>query len=119
MTASGTGLLFALVALSIVFVVELGIAPIQQLATQDLTWRVELAVQQRIVDACNGPDGIQHLEDPGFDDRIAIALGQGGMAASMAAMSLPIIISQRISGLGALVILSTSRGGRRWSSSPP
>ncbi|HEX4213317.1 MAG TPA: ABC transporter ATP-binding protein [Candidatus Dormibacteraeota bacterium] len=42
---------------------------------------------------------------PGFDDRIAIALGQGGMAASMAAMSLPIIISQRISGLGALVIL--------------
>lgn len=105
LSASGAGLLHALVALAVLYVVQLGIAPIQQLAQQDLMWRVELSAQQLVVDACNGPEGIRHLEDPAFDDRVAIAFGQGGMAASMSAMALPTIVSQRISGLGALVIL--------------
>lgn len=105
LTASGAGVLRALVALAVLYVVQLGIAPIQQLAQQDLMWRVELATQELVVEACNGPEGIRHLEDPGFDDRVAIAFGQGGMASSMSAMALPTLVSQRISGLGALVIL--------------
>ncbi|MWA15910.1 ATP-binding cassette domain-containing protein [Streptomyces sp. BA2] len=77
---------------------ESGIAAVLRL-------RAASVVEDRAIAAGTGPDGIGHLEEPGYADTLRLATEQGTRPDQLAAL-LPEIVRPRLEGIGLLVLLA-------------
>jgi ABC-type multidrug transport system fused ATPase/permease subunit len=101
------------VPLAVAGVVFLGLntlGPVQVAVSADLGARTALWLRGRLVDACAGPEGLRHMEDPALADDLTRARAfDTGMGGPMLIQSVPPIadgLSQLLAGLFQAVILA-------------
>ncbi|MGW0909650.1 ATP-binding cassette domain-containing protein [Streptomyces sp. NPDC002853] len=70
-----------------------------------LRLRAAGVVEDRTIAAGTGPDGIGHLEEPGYADTLRLATEQGTRPDQLASL-LPEIVRPRLEGIGLLVLLA-------------
>ncbi|MCX4672946.1 ABC transporter ATP-binding protein/permease [Streptomyces sp. NBC_01381] len=70
-----------------------------------LRLRAAGVVEDRAIAAGTGPDGIGHLEEPGYADTLRLATEPGTRPDQLAAL-LPEIVRPRLEGIGLLVLLA-------------
>ncbi|MFE6165689.1 ATP-binding cassette domain-containing protein [Streptomyces sp. NPDC056486] len=70
-----------------------------------LRLRAASVVEDRAIAAGTGPDGIGHLEEPGYADTLRLAT-EPGTRPDQLALLLPEIVRPRLEGIGLLVLLA-------------
>lgn len=97
--------LVALTAFGALTLVRSGLRAVESGLAAVLRLRAAGVVQDRAITAGTGPDGIGHLEDPGYADTLRLATDQGTRPDQLASL-LPEIVRPRLEGIGLLVLLA-------------
>ncbi|MGW6024713.1 ATP-binding cassette domain-containing protein [Streptomyces sp. NPDC055099] len=98
----------ALVALTVFGALTLlrtGLRALESGLAAVLRLRAASVVEDRAIAAGTGPDGIGHLEEPGYADTLRLATEQGTRPDQLASL-LPEIVRPRLEGVGLLVLLA-------------
>lgn len=97
--------LVALTAFGALTLVRSGLRALESGLAAVLRLRAASVVMDRAITAGTGPDGIGHLEDPGYADTLRLATDQGTRPDQLASL-LPEIVRPRLEGIGLLVLLA-------------
>jgi ATP-binding cassette subfamily B protein len=109
-SAAGHRLVLALVVTGALYAGALVLGPVQSSLSSVVKWRLVYRTEDRLIAAVSGPAGIAHLEDPGVLDDLALAQGQlTGQMPADAPMTLAMVVSNRVSGLFACLVLASWR----------
>jgi ATP-binding cassette, subfamily B, bacterial len=109
-SAAGHRLVAALVITGALYAAALVLGPVQSSLSSVVKWRLVYRTEDRLIAAVSGPAGIAHLEDPGVLDDLALAQGQlTGQMPADAPMTLAMVVSNRVSGLFACLVLASWR----------
>ncbi|MGH3200801.1 MAG: ABC transporter ATP-binding protein [Streptosporangiaceae bacterium] len=109
-SAAGHRLVFALAVTGALYAAALVLGPVQSSLSSVVKWRLVYRTEDRLIAAVSGPVGIAHLEDPAVLDDLALAQGQlTGQMPADAPMTLALVVSNRVSGLFACVVLASWR----------
>ncbi|MGW6059254.1 ATP-binding cassette domain-containing protein [Streptomyces sp. NPDC055189] len=98
----------ALVALTLfgaLTLVRTGLRALEGGLAAVLRLRAASVVEHRAIAAGSGPDGIGHLEEPGYADMMRLAT-EPGTRPDQLALLLPEIVRPRLEGIGLLVLLT-------------
>jgi ATP-binding cassette subfamily B protein len=107
-SAAGHRLDGALVVAGVVYALYLVRGPAESMLTTAVQARLNALMQRRLVRAVSAPVGIGHLEDPDVLDRLARARGDLSTdQPADAPMTLLSMISDRLSGLFACLVIAT------------
>ena len=107
---AGHRLVVALVLTGVAYAAALILGPVQSSLSSVVKWRLVYRTEDRLIAAVSGPVGIAHLEDPKVLDDLALAQGQlTGQMTADAPMTLALVVSNRISGLLACLVLASWR----------
>jgi ATP-binding cassette subfamily B protein len=108
---AGSGLLTWLAVISALFVAEQLLGPVTALVRARLMHNVNTHLRQELLEAVMTPPGIALVEDPAFQDQVALAKGVGAaeQTPGRAAGALATIGTRLATVLGATVILATFR----------
>ncbi|GAA0914651.1 ABC transporter ATP-binding protein [Nonomuraea longicatena] len=91
-----------------VFVLRLGLQPVSGFLSGELARRLEARLGQTTLEGALRPVGIGHLSDPAVADRIQLAQGlASGHPPGQAVNSLARLVSSRLAGLAAAILLAT------------
>jgi hypothetical protein len=103
-SAAGHRLIAALAAAGTAYAAALLLGPAQSALSSVVKWRLIYRTQDRLMAAVGGPPGIGHLENPKVLDDLELAQGQlVNPRPADAPMTLAVVISNRASGLFALI----------------
>ncbi|MEV0322813.1 ABC transporter ATP-binding protein [Streptomyces sp. NPDC050658] len=94
-----------LVVFGVLTFVRTGLRSLESGLAAELRLRADSVVEDRAVAAGIGPDGIGHLEEPGYADTLRLAT-EPGTRPDQLALLLPEIVRPRIEGIGLLVLLA-------------
>jgi ATP-binding cassette subfamily B protein len=109
-SAAGRRLVSALVVTGVLYAAALVLGPVQSSLSSAVKWRLVYRTEDRLIAAVSGPPGIAHLEDPAVLDDLALAQGQlTGQLPADAPMTLAMVVSNRVSGLFACLVLASWR----------
>jgi ATP-binding cassette, subfamily B, bacterial len=109
-SAAGHRLVLALVVTGALYAAALVLGPVQSSLSSVVKWRLVYRTEDRLIAAVSGPPGIAHLEDPAVLDDLALAQGQlTGQMPADAPMTLAMVVSNRVSGLFACLVLASWR----------
>src|SRR5579859_6008097 len=109
-SAAGHRLVLALVVTGGLYAGALVLGPVQSSLGSVVKWRLVYRTEDRLIAAVSGPAGIAHLEDPAVLDDLALAQGQlTGQMPADAPMTLAMVVSNRVSGLFACLVLASWR----------
>jgi ATP-binding cassette, subfamily B, bacterial len=109
-SAAGHRLIFALAITGALYAAALVLGPVQSSLSSVVKWRLVYRTEDRLIAAVSGPVGIAHLEDPKVLDDLALAQGQlTGQMPADAPMTLALVVSNRVSGLFACLVLASWR----------
>ena len=109
-SAAGHRLVLALVVTGALYAAALVLGPVQSSLSSVVKWRLVYRTEDRLIAAVSGPAGIAHLEDPAVLDDLALAQGQlTGQMPADAPMTLALVVSNRVSGLFACLVLASWR----------
>ena len=109
-SAAGHRLIAALVITGALYAAALVLGPVQSSLSSVVKWRLVYRTEDRLIAAVSGPAGIAHLEDPAVLDDLALAQGQlTGQMPADAPMTLAMVVSNRVSGLFACLVLASWR----------
>ncbi|MEV7196996.1 ABC transporter ATP-binding protein [Streptomyces sp. NPDC093510] len=97
--------LSALTAFGALILLRTGLRALDSGLAAVLRLRAASAVQDRAVAAGTGPDGVGHLEEPGYADTLRLVTEPGTRPDQLATL-LPGIVRPRLEGLGLLVLLA-------------
>lgn len=97
--------LVALTVLGALTLVRTGLRALEGGLAAVLRLRTASVVEDRVIAAGTGPDGIGHLEEPGYADTLRLATEQGTRPDQLASL-LPEIVRPRLEGIGLLVLLA-------------
>ncbi|MFI6731339.1 ABC transporter ATP-binding protein [Nonomuraea sp. NPDC050451] len=90
------------------FVARLALTPVSGMIAGELARRVNATLGQTTLEGALRPVGIGHLSDPDVADRIQLARGLAtGYPPGQAVTSLARLVSSRLSGIAAAVLLAT------------
>lgn len=108
-----SALILSLVVLSLLYVAQQGIGPVQNGIAASIGARVSMRLEEIVGRAILAPEGIAHLEDPEVADEIARArdmnLSWDPTTTGDVIEQLGLVISRVISGLGSGLIIATFR----------
>ena len=100
----------ALAITGALYAAALLLGPVQSSLSSVVKWRLVYRTEDRLIAAVSGPVGIAHLEDPKVLDDLALAQGQlTGQMPADAPMTLALVVSNRVSGLFACLVLASWR----------
>jgi ATP-binding cassette, subfamily B, bacterial len=109
-SAAGHRLISALAITGVLYAAALVLGPVQSSLSSVVKWRLVYRTEDRLIGAVSGPAGIAHLEDPKVLDDLALAQGQlTGQMPADAPMTLALVVSNRVSGLFACLVLASWR----------
>jgi ATP-binding cassette subfamily B protein len=109
-SAAGHRLVLALAVTGALYAAALVLGPVQSSLSSVVKWRLVYRTEDRLIAAVSGPAGIAHLEDPKVLDDLALAQGQlTGQMPADAPMTLAMVVSNRVSGLFACLVLASWR----------
>lgn len=109
-SAAGHRLILALAITGALYAAALLLGPVQSSLSSVVKWRLVYRTEDRLIAAVSGPVGIAHLEDPKVLDDLALAQGQlTGQMPADAPMTLALVVSNRVSGLFACLVLASWR----------
>jgi ATP-binding cassette subfamily B protein len=109
-SAAGHRLVLALAVTGALYAAALVLGPVQSSLSSVVKWRLVYRTEDRLIAAVSGPAGIAHLEDPKVLDDLALAQGQlTGQMPADAPMTLAMVVSNRVSGLFACLVLASFR----------
>jgi ATP-binding cassette, subfamily B, bacterial len=109
-SAAGHRLVLALAVTGALYAAALVLGPVQSSLSSVVKWRLVYRTEDRLIAAVSGPVGIAHLEDPKVLDDLALAQGQlTGQMPADAPMTLALVVSNRVSGLFACLVLASWR----------
>ncbi|HWN63439.1 MAG TPA: ABC transporter ATP-binding protein [Streptosporangiaceae bacterium] len=109
-SAAGHRLISALAITGVLYAAALVLGPVQSSLSSVVKWRLVYRTEDRLIAAVSGPVGIAHLEDPKVLDDLALAQGQlTGQMPADAPMTLALVVSNRVSGLFACLVLASWR----------
>ena len=109
-SAAGHRLISALAITGALYAAALVLGPVQSSLSSVVKWRLVYRTEDRLIAAVSGPVGIAHLEDPKVLDDLALAQGQlTGQMPADAPMTLALVVSNRVSGLFACLVLASWR----------
>ncbi len=109
-SAAGHRLIAALSITGALYAGALVLGPVQSSLSSVVKWRLVYRTEDRLIAAVSGPAGIAHLEDPAVLDDLALAQGQlTGQMPADAPMTLAMVVSNRVSGLFACLVLASWR----------
>lgn len=109
-SAAGHRLIAALSITGALYAAALVLGPVQSSLSSVVKWRLVYRTEDRLIAAVSGPAGIAHLEDPKVLDDLALAQGQlTGQMPADAPMTLAMVVSNRVSGLFACLVLASWR----------
>ncbi|TGB07299.1 ABC transporter ATP-binding protein [Streptomyces sp. MZ04] len=94
-----------LVVFAVLIVVRTGLRALDGGLAAVLRLRAAGVVEDRAIAAGTGPDGIGHLEEPGYADTLRLATEPGTRPDQLAAL-LPEIVRPRLEGIGLLLLLA-------------
>ncbi|WP_328491987.1 ABC transporter ATP-binding protein/permease [Streptomyces sp. NBC_00414] len=97
--------LVALTAFGALTLVRTGLRALESGLAAVLRLRAAGEVENRAIAAATGPDGIGHLEEPGYADTLRLVTEQGTRPDQLAVL-LPEIVRPRLEGIGLLVLLA-------------
>jgi ATP-binding cassette subfamily B protein len=107
---AGRGLIDALVATAILFVLVLVTAPVKEVLSAVIKVRLTYAMQQRLIASVSAPTGIEHLEDPAVLDKLALARGSLlTYFPADAPVLYATVVANLLAGLGACVVIGVFR----------
>lgn len=90
------------------FVVRLALGPVSSTITGELARRVDRTLGQVAIEGALRPVGIAHLSDPDVANRLQLARGMTtGYPPGQAVTALVRLVSSRLSGLAAAILLAT------------
>ena len=105
---AGHRLVVALAITGALYAAALVLGPVQSALSSVVKWRLVYRTEDRLIAAVSGPVGIAHLEDPKVLDDLALAQGQlTGQMPADAPMTLALVVSNRVSGLLACLVLAS------------
>ncbi|MEU5950761.1 ATP-binding cassette domain-containing protein [Streptomyces sp. NPDC047525] len=104
-SAAARRALAALIAFGALTLVRTGLRALDSGLAAVLRLRAASVVEDRAIAAGTGPDGIGHLEEPGYADTLRLATEQGTRPDQLASL-LPEIVRPRLEGIGLLVLLA-------------
>ncbi|MFK4067117.1 ATP-binding cassette domain-containing protein [Streptomyces sp. NPDC029674] len=104
-SAEARRVLLALTWFGALILVRTGLRALDSGLAAVLRLRAAGVVEDRAIAAGNGPDGIGHLEEPGYADTLRLATEPGTRPDQLATL-LPEIVRPRLEGLGLLVLLA-------------
>jgi len=105
---AGHRLVVALAITGALYAAALVLGPVQSALSSVVKWRLVYHTEDRLIAAVSGPVGIAHLEDPKVLDDLALAQGQlTGQMPADAPMTLALVVSNRVSGLLACLVLAS------------
>ncbi|UQT53795.1 ATP-binding cassette domain-containing protein [Streptomyces durmitorensis] len=104
-SAAARRALVALIAFGALTLVRTGLRALDSGLAAVLRLRAAGVVEDRAIAAGTGPDGIGHLEEPGYADTLRLATEQGTRPDQLASL-LPEIVRPRLEGIGLLVLLA-------------
>jgi len=109
-SVAGHRLVLALAVTGALYAAALVLGPVQSSLSSVVKWRLVYRTEDRLIAAVSGPVGIAHLEDPKVLDDLALAQGQlTGQMPADAPMTLALVVSNRVSGLFACLVLASWR----------
>lgn len=103
-SAEARRMLVALTAFGALTLLRTALRALETGLSAALRTRAASVVEDRAVAAGTGPDGIGHLEDPGYADTLRLATEPGTRPDQLASL-LPEIVRPRLEGAGLLVLL--------------
>lgn len=104
-SAEAQSALVTLIAFGALTLVRTGLRALESGLAAVLRLRAAGVVEDRTIAAGTGPDGIGHLEEPGYADTLRLATEQGTRPDQLASL-LPEIVRPRLEGMGLLVLLA-------------
>ncbi len=106
-SAAADRVLFLVALTGALFAARQVVSPLRQLVVEELAFRLDNGLKQRVMAATSAPVGIAHLEDPRSLDKIAIARGlEGNIGASQALLGLANLAARYLAGgLSTLIVM--------------
>ena len=102
---AGAALVRAVLVTGAIFVVQIGLVPLLNVALQRLARRVSIAMTSRMIRTIGRPPGVAHLEDPSIQDEIAKAEGMFGTPPGSAIPGLIQLWASRLVGVGGFILV--------------